>query len=203
MSFLIRLELGKPGLLWSESGQLYNVVLTMHAIMMIFFMVMPIIMGGFGNFIVPMMLKSPDMSFPRLNNLRLWLLVSSLVLIMVSMFVDSGSGTSWTLYPTLSTVGHPGRAVDLVVFGLHVAGVSSVVASINFMVTIFNLRSCSENLEFMGLFVWCIGVTSFLLLVSLPVLAGALTMILFDRNFNSSFFSPVGGGSVLMYQHLF
>lgn len=94
LSFLIRLELGKPGVLWSESGQLYNVVLTMHAMMMIFFMVIPIIMGGFGNFIVPMMLKSPDMSFPRLNSLSLWLLVSSLVLMIVSMFVDSGSGTS-------------------------------------------------------------------------------------------------------------
>lgn len=93
MSFLIRLELGKPGILWRESGQLYNVVLTMHAMMMIFFMVMPIMMGGFGNFMVPMMLKAPDISFPRLNNLSLWLLVSSLVLMMVRMFVDSGAGT--------------------------------------------------------------------------------------------------------------
>lgn len=107
------------------------------------------------------------------------------------------------MYPTLSTLGHPGSSVDLVIFGLHVAGISSIVASINFIVTIFNLRSCSENLEYIGLFVWCIGVTSFLLLVSLPVLAGALTMMLFDRNFNCSFFNPVGGGSVLMYQHLF
>nr|YP_010133167.1 cytochrome c oxidase subunit I [Enterobius vermicularis]BAV82702.1 cytochrome c oxidase subunit I [Enterobius vermicularis] len=203
LSFLIRLELGKPGVFWGESGQLYNVILTMHAMMMIFFMVMPILMGGFGNFMVPMMLKSPDMSFPRLNNLSLWLLVSSLFLMMVSMFVDSGSGTSWTLYPTLSTIGHTGGAVDLVCFGLHVAGVSSILASINFVVTIFNLRSSCENLEYMGLFVWCIGVTSFLLLVSLPVLAGALTMIIFDRNFNTSFFNPSGGGSVIMYQHLF
>nr|ALT55326.1 cytochrome c oxidase subunit 1 [Syphacia obvelata] len=203
LSFLIRLQLCKPGVLWSESGQLYNVVLSMHAMLLLFFMVMPIMMGGFGNFIVPMLLKSPDMSFPRLYNLSLWLLVSSLVLMLVSMFVDSGSGTSWTLYPTLSTLRHPGSSVYLVIFGLHVSGISSIVASMYFMFTIFNLRSCSENLEYMCLFVWCIGVTSFLLLVSLPVLAGALTMMLFDRNFNCSFFNPVGGGSVLLYQHLF
>ena len=107
------------------------------------------------------------------------------------------------MYPTLSVLGHPGRAVDLVIFSLHVAGLSSILASMNFIVTIFNLRSRSENLEFMGLFVWCIGVTSFLLLISLPVLAGALTIILFDRNFNTSFFNPLGGGSVIIYQHLF
>lgn len=107
------------------------------------------------------------------------------------------------MYPTLRTLGHPGCAVDLVCFGLHVAGVRSILASINFVVTIFNLRSCSENLECIGLFVWCIGVTAFLLLVSLPVLAGALTMLIFDRNFNTSFFNPSGGGGVIIYQHLF
>nr|YP_009142700.1 cytochrome c oxidase subunit I [Oxyuris equi]AKI07550.1 cytochrome c oxidase subunit 1 [Oxyuris equi] len=203
LSFLIRLELGKPGILWAESGHLYNVVLTMHAMMMIFFMVMPIMMGGFGNFMVPLMLKAPDMSFPRLNSLSLWLLVSSLMLMLISGVTDGGAGTSWTLYPTLSTSGHTGCAVDLVIFSLHVAGVSSILASMNFVVTIFNLRSWGESLGRMGLFNWCIGVTSFLLLVSLPVLAGALTMVLFDRNFNTSFFNPLGGGSVVMYQHLF
>ena len=203
LSFLLRLELGKPGILWAESGHIYNVILTMHAMIIIFFMVMPIMLGGFGNFMVPLMLKAPDMSFPRLNNLGLWLLVSSLFLMLLRLMVDGGAGTSWTLYPPLRTLGHPGRAVDLVCFSLHVAGLRSILSSLNFLVTIVNLRSLSMNLSFMALFVWCVGVTSFLLLVSLPVLAGALTILIFDRNFNTSFFNPVGGGRVIMYQHLF
>ena len=88
-------------------------------------------------------------------------------------------------------------------FRLHLAGLSSILSSMNFVVTIVNLRSCRMNLSYMALFVWCVGVTSFLLLISLPVLAGALTMLIFDRNFNTSFFSPVGGGRVIMYQHMF
>lgn len=203
LSFLLRLELGKPGVLWAESGHVYNVILTMHAMMIIFFMVMPIMLGGFGNFMVPLMLKAPDMSFPRLNSLGLWLLVSSLFLMLLRLVVDGGAGTSWTLYPPLSTLGHPGSAVDLVCFSLHVAGLSSILSSMNFVVTIINLRSKSVGLGFMPLFVWCVGVTSFLLLVSLPVLAGALTILVFDRNFNTSFFNPVGGGNVVMYQHMF
>lgn len=94
LSFLIRLELAKPGVLWGESGQLYNVILTIHAMMIIFFMVIPVMMGGFGNFIMPLILKAPDMSFPRLNGLRFWLLCFSLMIIVLSLFVDSGAGTS-------------------------------------------------------------------------------------------------------------
>lgn len=94
LSFLIRLELGKPGVLWSESGHIYNVVLTIHAMIIIFFMVIPIIIGGFGNYMVPLILKATDIRFPRLNRLRLWLLVGSLFLIIISALVDRGAGTS-------------------------------------------------------------------------------------------------------------
>ncbi len=193
-----------PFNLWSENRGFYNQLVTMHATIMIFFTIIPGFIA-FMNYVVPLMIGARDMAFPKMNAFGFWLLIPAALLMLSSFFVSGGASASgWTAYPPLSLDGHgihPGQ--DMWVFGVHLAGVSSILAAINFIVTITNLRVPGLTWRRLPLFAWATLFVSIIQLLATPVLAAAVTMVLMDRNFGTTFTVPEKGGDPILYQHIF
>ncbi|MBI4490617.1 MAG: cbb3-type cytochrome c oxidase subunit I [Deltaproteobacteria bacterium] len=187
--------------------QTYNMLFTMHATIMIFFVVMPIMVGCFGNFLIPLMIGTRDMAFPKLNMLSFWVGLLSGLVMLAGFFVPGGhAAAGWTAYATLSAkAAYTGVdwGQNLWIIGLILLGVSSLMGSINYITTVVNMRAPGMTYFRLPLVIWSLFITAILLLLALPVLTAALAMLLFDRTLGTSFFLPEGGGEPLLWQHLF
>jgi heme/copper-type cytochrome/quinol oxidase subunit 1 len=183
LSILIRIELNSPtqqALLNDHS--LYNVIVTNHAFVIIFFTLIPALVGGLSNRLVPSLVNS-SMAFPKVNNLAFWLVPSALLLLMLSIIVQNGTGAGRTVYPPLSSsIGHSGPSLDLAVLSLHVLGTSYILGAINFITTIFNMRAPGVTMRRLSFSVWVVLIMEFLILISLPSIFKKTTLILIDIN---------------------
>ncbi len=200
MALLLRAELFQPGL-QVVNPELFNQLTTMHGLVMVFGAIMPGFVG-FANWMIPLQVGAADMAFARMNNFSFWLLIPAAILLMAGFFMPGGAPSGgWTLYAPLTL--QMGPAMDTSIFALHIMGASSIMGSINIIVTILNMRSPDMPLMKMPLFPWTWLITAFLLIAVMPVLAGAVTMTLTDRHFGTNFFNAAGGGDPVLFQHIF
>lgn len=202
-SFLMRLELYSSGsrIIPNENLNFYNLLITLHGLIMIFFFAMPSLFGGFGNYFLPIFNGACEVAFPRINNFSLLLVPASYLCAAMSIVSEMGAGTGWTIYPPLST-SYMSSSLDFLLVGLIISGVSSFLSSINFLTTVFHIRSKGLNLASLPFFSWAIIFTAIMLIITLPILTGGVIMLLTDMHLNTIFFDGFNGDSVL-FQHLF
>jgi len=201
LASIVRGELATPDQDLLPPG-VYNQMFTMHGTIMIFLWIVPAVTGGFGNYLIPLMIGARDMAFPKLNAIAFWLIIPGALMLMGSFFVGS-SESGWTAYPPLSLITEFKVGQALWIFSIIVLGTSSILAAVNFVVTIWAMRMPGMGLFQMPLFCWSMLATSCLVIVATPVLAGAMTLLAFDLLAGTSFFNPTGGGNPVVYQHLF
>jgi cytochrome c oxidase subunit 1 len=180
---------------------------TMHATVMVFLVIMPLLIGGFGNFLIPLQIGAKDMAFPIFNAISYWLYLLSGLMICYSFTVPGGAANSgWTSYAPLSSTemyNHTRIGQSLWGAGIFVNGLASIMGAFNYITTIINMRAKGMGMFRMPLTVWSLFITSVLLLLAVPVLSAAATMLFFDLNYGTSFFNPNQGGQPLLWQHLF
>jgi cytochrome c oxidase subunit 1 len=233
LAMLMRWQLAYPwqpvpligNLLWPDSGgsmppEFYIMLVTMHGTIMVFFVVAPLLVGGFGNFLIPLQIGARDMAFPVLNMISYWVFAISGLTVLVSLFVSGGAAAGgWTVYPPLSTlreaVPGSGKGMDFWVLALTLMWIALTLGSLNFLATIINMRAPGMTWFRMPLLTWAQFVVALLLLLSFPVAASGIIMMAADRLIGTSFFLPhglmladeavegAGGGNVLLWQHIF
>lgn len=183
----------------------YAQLFTMHASIMIFFVIIPMLVGGFGNFLVPLMIGARDMAFPRLNMLSFWLAAPAGLIMLISFWTIGGAaGGGWTMYPTLSEATYSSNiGTTLWIASVGLVGFSSIVGALNYITTIINMRAPGMAMFRMPLVVWSVLITSVLALFATPMLTAAMMMLLLDRTLGTHFFMPTHGGQPLMWQHIF
>jgi cytochrome c oxidase subunit 1 len=185
----------------------YNMFFTMHATVMVFLVVMPLLIGGFGNYLIPLKIGAGDMAFPTLNAMSYWLYVVSGIILIASFFVDGGAAQSgWTAYAPLSStpayMNNTQMGQSLWCVGLFINGLSSIAGATNYITTITNMRAPGMTMFRLPLSVWALFITAWLLILAVPVLSAAASMLFADLNFGTTFFAAQGG-QPLLWQHLF
>ena len=196
----IRAELAQPGTQVVDP-HMFNGLFSTHAAIMIFLFVIPVF-AGIANYVLPLMIGAPDMAFPRLNALSFWMLPFAGILFILSFVVPGGAfDAGWTGYAPLSTGAPLGQSFFNI--GVQFAGFSSILAAVNFLVTIISMRAPGMTFWRMPLLVWANLATSLLIVAATPFIAGAQFMVLFDRALGTNFFEATAGGDTLSYQHIF
>jgi cytochrome c oxidase subunit 1 len=201
-AMLIRFQLSQPNntLL---SPEMYNQIFTMHGTTMIFLMAMPLLVG-FGNYLVPLMIGARDMAFPRLNAFSYWLFLTGGLLMYSAFLLGGAADAGWFAYaPLTAKEFSPSHGLDFWVLGIFLTGVGSTVGSINFIVTILNMRAPGMTMFKTPLFAWQVLVTSFLIIFAMPSLTVDAILLFLQRSFNAPFFTAAQGGDPLLWQHLF
>lgn len=202
-ALLIRLQLAVPNndLL---TAQQYNELFTMHGTTMIFLAIMPL-SAAFFNYMMPLQIGARDVAFPRLNAFSLWTFVAGAIIINLGWFMKDGApNAGWFGYaPLTSSTYSPDRSIDMWVMGLQLLGVASIAASLNFIVTIINMRAPGMTMMRLPVFTWMTLFTSFLLILSFPAITIALVELMMDRLFGTHFFEISHGGMPILWQHLF
>ena len=201
-ALLIRAQLaGEEGTILSADT--YNQMFTMHATTMIFLFVMPMT-TGIANYVVPLQIGARDVAFPRLNAFGYWTFLAGGLFLNSSWLLGGAADGGWFMYaPNSSVPFSPSNGIDFWVLGLQITGIASLTGAINLIVTIINMRAPGMSLMKMPVFTWMALVTQFLLVFAIPVITVALFLLMFQREFDATFFDVNAGADPLLWQHLF